>query len=217
MIRAAAKESVAFQRQKWDEQEAKSLAVVTGRRREIVDVDKASFQAVMAPGVRQVHDHAGPEAPGQGRPGQQVSRPGAGRAPPARSARWPSPCRTRARCARRQAHVYTRLCAPCPRLSLMLAVVGLIAVILCVQYQVIGRYVFNDTPTWAEALALLLVLYVTALGVAVGVRDAGHIGLESLVSLLPAGLAAPHRAADPRAGGAVRRHHGRTAAGSGPP
>ena len=67
----------------------------------------------------------------------------------------------------------------------MLAVVGLIAIILCVQYQVIGRYVFNDTPTWAEALALQLVLYVTALGVAVGVRDAGHIGLESLVALLP--------------------------------
>ncbi|HSI58805.1 MAG TPA: TRAP transporter small permease [Ideonella sp.] len=61
----------------------------------------------------------------------------------------------------------------------------LITIILCVQYQVVGRYVFNDTPTWAEGLALQLVLYVTALGVAVGVRDAGHIGLESLVSLLP--------------------------------
>jgi TRAP-type C4-dicarboxylate transport system permease small subunit len=54
-----------------------------------------------------------------------------------------------------------------------------------VQYQVVGRYLLNDTPTWAEGLALQLVLYVTALGVAVGVRDAGHIGLESLVSLLP--------------------------------
>jgi TRAP-type C4-dicarboxylate transport system permease small subunit len=53
--------------------------------------------------------------------------------------------------------------------------------------QVVGRYVFNDTPTWAEALALQLVLYVTALAVAVGVRDAGHIGLESIISLLPVG------------------------------
>ncbi|NRF66968.1 TRAP transporter small permease [Aquincola sp. S2] len=67
----------------------------------------------------------------------------------------------------------------------MLAIAGLLALILCVQYQVIGRYLFNDTPTWAEALALLLVSYVTALGVAVGVRDAGHIGLESVIGLLP--------------------------------
>ena len=82
-------------------------------------------------------------------------------------------------------HAFTRLCAALSKGSLMLAVAGLIAIILCVQYQVVGRYLFIDTPTWAEALALLLVLYVTALGVAVGVRDAGHIGLESLVSLLP--------------------------------
>jgi tripartite ATP-independent transporter DctP family solute receptor len=49
MVRAAAKESVAFQRQKWDEQEAKSLASVKAGGAQIVDVDKASFQAVMGP------------------------------------------------------------------------------------------------------------------------------------------------------------------------
>lgn len=81
--------------------------------------------------------------------------------------------------------VFTRVCAMLSRASLALAVVLLIAIILSVQWQVIGRYVFNDTPTWAEALALLLVLYMTSLGVAVGVRDAGHIGLESFAVLLP--------------------------------
>ena len=49
MIRAAAKESVAIQRQKWDEQEAKSLAVVKAGGAQIIEVDKASFQAVMGP------------------------------------------------------------------------------------------------------------------------------------------------------------------------
>ncbi len=49
LVRAAAKESVAFQRQKWDEQEAKSLASVKAGGAQIVDVDKASFQAVMGP------------------------------------------------------------------------------------------------------------------------------------------------------------------------
>jgi len=49
MIRTAAKESVAFQRKKWDEQEAKSLANVKAAGAEIVEVDKKSFQAVMGP------------------------------------------------------------------------------------------------------------------------------------------------------------------------
>jgi tripartite ATP-independent transporter DctP family solute receptor len=49
LFRATAKESVAFQRKKWDEQEAKSLAVVKAGGAEIVEVDKPSFQAVMGP------------------------------------------------------------------------------------------------------------------------------------------------------------------------
>jgi tripartite ATP-independent transporter DctP family solute receptor len=49
LIRTTAKESVAFQRKKWDEQEAKSLAVVKAGGAEIVEVDKKSFQAVMDP------------------------------------------------------------------------------------------------------------------------------------------------------------------------
>jgi tripartite ATP-independent transporter DctP family solute receptor len=49
LIKASAKESVAFQRKKWDEQEAKSLAVVKAGGAEIVEVDKKGFQDAMGP------------------------------------------------------------------------------------------------------------------------------------------------------------------------
>lgn len=81
--------------------------------------------------------------------------------------------------------MYSYLCAKLAKFSLQLASAGLVAIIVCVLYQVFGRYVLNDTPTWAEQLALLMVSYVTMLGTAVGVRDAGHIGLESFLVLAP--------------------------------
>jgi len=81
--------------------------------------------------------------------------------------------------------MYSRLCAAIARSCLGLGIAGLVLLIVAVLYQVIGRYIFNDTPTWAESGAVLLVLYVTMLGMAVGVRDAGHIGLESLLVLAP--------------------------------
>jgi TRAP-type C4-dicarboxylate transport system permease small subunit len=81
--------------------------------------------------------------------------------------------------------MFTKFCAALSKISLVMAVIGLLSVVLCVQWQVIGRYIFNDTPTWAESLAMLIVLFVTAFGLGVGVRDAGHIGMESLIVLLP--------------------------------
>lgn len=48
-IRAAAKESVAYMRTLWDAREAKSLAVVKAAGAQVVEVDKASFQAAMKP------------------------------------------------------------------------------------------------------------------------------------------------------------------------
>jgi TRAP-type C4-dicarboxylate transport system permease small subunit len=80
--------------------------------------------------------------------------------------------------------MYTSLCAWLARWSLKAAVVGLYAITACVVWQVFGRYVLNDTPTWAESLTLVLILYVALVGAAVGVRDAGHIGMESLLVLV---------------------------------
>ena len=46
--------------------------------------------------------------------------------------------------------MFTKFCAALSKISLVLAVIGLLLVVLCVQWQVIGRYIFNDTPTWAD-------------------------------------------------------------------
>jgi len=49
IFRAAAKESVVYMRRLWDEREEKSLATVKAGGAQIVEVDKASFQAAMKP------------------------------------------------------------------------------------------------------------------------------------------------------------------------
>jgi TRAP-type C4-dicarboxylate transport system permease small subunit len=80
--------------------------------------------------------------------------------------------------------VLTAFNATVSRWCMYAAVVGLMGIVVTVALQVFGRYVLNDTPIWAESTALVLILYVTMLGAAVGVRDAGHIGLESLLVLV---------------------------------
>ena len=82
-------------------------------------------------------------------------------------------------------NLFTRTCTFIAKACLNVGVVGMVLLVIAVLYQVFGRYIMNDTPTWAETSAILLVLYVTMLGVAVGVHDAGHIGLESFLVLAP--------------------------------
>src|SRR5207249_8331756 len=59
-----------------------------------------------------------------------------------------------------------------------LCLTGLLAVVV---YGVVLRYVFNNAPPYVEQVALLLVICVAMFGASAGVRDAGHIGMDSLV------------------------------------
>lgn len=71
------------------------------------------------------------------------------------------------------------------RLAMYVACTCLIGLLSVVIYGVIMRYVFNNAPPYVEQVALLLVISVAMFGAAAGVRDAGHIGLDSLVRVLP--------------------------------
>jgi TRAP-type C4-dicarboxylate transport system permease small subunit len=90
-----------------------------------------------------------------------------------------------AQSGRSMSGLLTAFNATVARYGMYFAVTGLLLIVVTVAYQVFGRYVLNNPPTWAESLALLLVLYVTLIAAAVGVRDAGHIGMESLLILAP--------------------------------
>src|SRR3989442_11635551 len=70
------------------------------------------------------------------------------------------------------------------RWTMYLACLCLVGLLSVVVYGVVLRYAFNNAPPYVEQVALLLVISVAMFGAAAGVRDAGHIGLDSLVAML---------------------------------
>nr|WP_221195901.1 TRAP transporter small permease [Halomonas organivorans] len=65
---------------------------------------------------------------------------------------------------------------------------GILLVFLIASFGwlVFGRYVLNDTPTWVEQSSLLIVVYVTCLGAAAGVRNKSHLSIEFVREGMPA-------------------------------
>jgi len=78
------------------------------------------------------------------------------------------------------------LSARLSRWVLHLACACLAALGVIVIYGVVLRYVFNDSQAYVEQVALLMVISVAMFGAAAGARESGHIGLDSVVKLLPA-------------------------------
>ncbi len=71
------------------------------------------------------------------------------------------------------------------RLFLYVAGIGLIAMTLIVGWQIFGRYVLNDSPSWSETLSLHLMSWFIMLGAAVGVRESVHLGLDIVRYMMP--------------------------------
>lgn len=73
-------------------------------------------------------------------------------------------------------------------LSLIIVFASALALVLLVVFtgwQVWGRYVLNDTPTWTEKAALLLILVVSLPMAAVGLREQFHLGVTYVIDKFP--------------------------------
>jgi len=67
------------------------------------------------------------------------------------------------------------------RCIVAIACVALIAMTLVEAWQVFARYVLNDSPSWTEPVALLLMSTAMMLGAAAGVRNEAHFGFFLLL------------------------------------
>lgn len=72
-------------------------------------------------------------------------------------------------------------------LALWLAGIGLVLMTAFVAWQVFCRYVLNDSPSWTEPGAVMLMSWFIFLGAAVGVRENNHLGFDVLLYILPPG------------------------------
>ena len=69
--------------------------------------------------------------------------------------------------------------------ALTLASAMLAVLIVIFSWLVFGRYVLNATPTWVEQLSLLLVVWITFLGAAAGVRHHRHLAVDFIREAMP--------------------------------
>ena len=60
------------------------------------------------------------------------------------------------------------------------------AMIAIVSAQVLLRYVFNSSLDWSEEVSRLLFVWSMFLAIPLGIREGAHVGIELLVTHLPA-------------------------------
>jgi TRAP-type C4-dicarboxylate transport system permease small subunit len=74
--------------------------------------------------------------------------------------------------------------------TLTVAIAGacLCALVLVLAWQVIGRYVLNDSPGWTEPVALTLMSVAALFGAAIAVRAESHFAFPTLVESAPKSL-----------------------------
>lgn len=71
------------------------------------------------------------------------------------------------------------------RIALLISGSGLVLMTVFISWQVFGRFVLNDTPTWTESYSVLLMGWFIFLGAAVGIREGYHLSFDVFLYILP--------------------------------
>lgn len=79
------------------------------------------------------------------------------------------------------------------RACIIFSGIALVVLLVIFGWLVFGRYVLNQTPTWVEQLALLLVCYITFIGAAAGVHEQNHLGVTFIRESFPPAIKRPLR------------------------
>ncbi len=67
----------------------------------------------------------------------------------------------------------------------VISMVMLVAMTVIICYQVFLRYIFNSSPSWAEEISLVFLIWFGILSIPIGVKLHLHIGIEYLFNRLP--------------------------------
>lgn len=71
------------------------------------------------------------------------------------------------------------------RLTVIIAATSLCALVGVLAWQVFGRYVLNNSPSWTEPVALTLMSVAALFGAALAVRAESHFAFPTLVESSP--------------------------------
>ena len=70
-------------------------------------------------------------------------------------------------------------------ITIAIGATALASMVLVLAWQVIGRYVLNDSPSWTEPVALTLMSVSALFGAAIAVRAESHFSFPTLVESSP--------------------------------
>jgi len=72
-------------------------------------------------------------------------------------------------------HHYARVMTVISRFAMIFCASCLALLVALTGWMVFGRYILNDPPTWAENSILVLILFVSAMGAGIGIRERMHL------------------------------------------